>query len=105
MSKYTKHILRNILFVITHPGYWLQIYPTCTTFDRWMFNALTSNYNLVIVDSNYIKLNGIELCVENYPCAFGRTKISKVLPRALTRRMLRDAITNKILKGELEVDE
>lgn len=64
--------VKDLIFFLTHPSYWIMNYPYRKEYDRW-FNELLDKHELEEVDdiiSGYIiKIGGYKFWIENQPYA------------------------------------
>lgn len=80
--------MRNYLFRILRPKFWIQNYPSSKILDKWMNQKLDEG-KLKLGDNCHAKLDGKSIWIENYPYSFGCV-IGKphFLPFARTRKRL-----------------
>lgn len=92
--------MKNFLFTLIHPRFWINIYPVNKSWDKWMNDALDKE---APVENTHltVKLAGKIIWVGNYPYAFGSEhgKSLEVLPNSLTRKRLFDAIIKERTKS------
>lgn len=81
-------ILKDLLFVLFHPSYWLMNYHYCETWDRHIKN-LMAKHKFVACGGYTAKLGDTEIWIENHPYAsMTPYLILKVRP---SRRTIRSA--------------
>lgn len=107
MKSYTIHKIKSAVYRLFHPSFWFSNLETSKEYDRWLYDALTSDsLDIKSVNTHVISINGVAIWAANYPYAFGYPYNNNfgisVLPRALTRRMLKDKIVELITKNTLK---
>jgi hypothetical protein len=84
--------LKNALFRISRPGWWMQNERTDYGYDD-MVRKMLDRHPLKYVGGHTAKLGTLTLWVANYPYAFGTPQwprvVANVLPAPLTRRELK----------------
>lgn len=90
--------LKNWLFRLIHPSFWIQNEPTCWEWDaqvRELIAYIERAPFEVRVDQYTAEAGGITLWTSNYPYSYGHTLsggANKVLPAPITRVRLRRAL-------------
>lgn len=64
--------IRDRLFRILRPNYWIQNYPTCDKYSDEIENLIDSGAEVEVIDRFTAKIDGRKLWIENYPYAYGR---------------------------------
>lgn len=91
--------MRNYLFRITKPSFWIQNYPSNSVLDEWLNEQLDKQLP-VIVDKHHVKFGDKLVWVENYPYAYGYViGMAGILPFARTRKRLQNAVIKASLKN------
>lgn len=90
--------LKNWLFRLTHPSFWVQNGRTCWEWDTLVQELIAyierAPYE-VRVSQYTAEVGSITLWISNYPYCFGSTRTGaagKVLPAPITRARLRRAL-------------
>jgi hypothetical protein len=90
--------LKNIIFRITHPAFWLQNEPTCWEHDAWLWQKMRDGAVVKYRGSYTCELDGVPMWVSNWPYAYGSLHVDGApLPAPLTRVALRRYIVKQFL--------
>lgn len=84
--------IKDFLWVLVRPGYWISNYPTCKKLDRFILHHISKGTEPIILNDYYVKLGKRDLWVQNYPHAYGHPRGRKILPSCRTRNLLREYI-------------
>jgi hypothetical protein len=107
--------IKDFLFVMFRPAYWLSHKPTCKHLDAWLNHQMDIGAD--VKADNYIAHIGDKmLWIGSYPYSYGGEIIgislnSQWLPANRTRKRLRDYIakrqyeitTAKVIQGKFKV--
>lgn len=90
--------IKNLLFRLVNPRFWIQNAGTDWQWDAWLYHAIDSE-EIEIVDQWHIKIGGHWVWVENYPYCYGDMKsgVGTGLPAPLTRVKLKKAVAETML--------
>jgi len=100
--------LKSFLFRLCHPAAWQAQRPVNPEFDEKIRNLMLSRMPVRVLDNYTVKLGDTVLWTRNFPYCYGyeyaypERQQLEMLPRVLTRYMLRDYIYKYgvIAKGE-----
>ena len=104
MKPYEKRItwrIKNALFRITHPSFWVQNYPTDYEYDYYL-NKLMDEKGVPWSGGAKVSYENFDLWVCNWPYAYGTTMDGEVLPAPLTRVRVKRESSISFIKKELE---
>lgn len=95
-------MLSDFLYRLIRPNFWIQNYRTDYLYDD-LLNKMLDKYDIEIVDTFTVKIEGIEIWVSNYPYAYGSNygQSDKVLPRPRTRVRIQHMVTLARFKQQL----
>ena len=94
--------LSHVIKIITTPSCWFRNYPTSKLLSN-KINYLLDNNTKMRIDYGVIHLGDLRLWGNNFPYAFGRTKITldvAVMPDRMTVFRLYDAVCEAVLSGD-----
>lgn len=89
--------IKDIVFIATHPRYWLMNYPYNKIWDN-KINSLLETEELEIIDCYEAKLGCLRLWTANHPYAQFTPYWSgiKVRPSRITIKKLNDVLMKKL---------
>lgn len=83
--------MKNLLYLLPRPNFWLSNYPVCREWDR-VLNRLIDNFEVKVINEYYADIGGVEVWIRNYPYGYGAPEDLKCLPLRATRKRLYDRI-------------
>ena len=94
--------LRNLIFRVVRPKYWIQNEPTDYEWDA-ILRDLMKKRELVVESEYHVFFGGVRVWVANFPYSFGNPAgemdKTKVLPSPITRKQLKQKV-DAARKGE-----
>lgn len=93
--------MRNFLFTLLRPTYWISNYETCKVTDTIINQLITSNSEVRVFNQFTTKIGKYVVWTGNYPYAYGSIfgeDEPEGLPRNITRKRLKDYIEMKRLE-------
>lgn len=87
--------LRNFVFRILRPSFWLQNQATCWSWDGEIYRFLADPDEIVLrVGKYHAKVGPYYLWVANYPYASGYRvdDANELLPSPITRKLLQEKV-------------
>lgn len=105
MKQYIWWRLKNAIFRITHPHFWIQNHRTSYKWDYALNRLLASDLDVDVVAGGHLaKIGDMKVWVANYPYCFGHPNnpFAAVLPAPLTRRKLKRIVGVNAIKPEDE---
>lgn len=93
-------MIKDYLFRIFRPRFWIQIYPTSDALSKRIEAAIDSQATVTTRGCSAVMIDGMELWTANYPYAYGEPMNFEtgVLPSARVRKKLHNYIIERANK-------
>ena len=92
--------LKEILFVLTHPSFWLMNYTYSKIWDEEL-KRLISEYKFEYIDHYSAKIGRYEMWVANYPYAAFTCPFAYVRPKRYTIKLAYDKLISDLSLREV----
>jgi hypothetical protein len=87
--------IKNALFRLTHPSFWLQNVRTSYEWDAQL-RQLMQEHGVRRIDNCTADVGGVTIWIKNYPYGFGKRFMSPLnglpIPAPITRRRIIEAL-------------